>query len=190
MNKSPNCLKVILNSKDGTGVNYNMTFKSLTEQNDIIYNEFFNHIRKNNLPLKLVLTGCITTPLDYWLVSANPYDPSTKNPYYVRVQFNGITPKNEISPLRSTEFIVPTTFVSNTETINSDVFIEAYPVIVQWMNLPKSNKNIGAELNDYSVFTAPINIRILDNLGNVVSHDPTSGYAPSFTIEFWLFVDE
>jgi len=187
---STNCLKVILNSSAGVGTDYSKTFQALTQQNDIIYNEFFNHIRKNNLPVKMLLTGCITTILDYKLTVANPFVPSTKNPYYVRVQFNGLTAKNEVSSTRNVEFIVPTMIANTTTAINAVNYTTANPVMVQWLNLPKSNKNIGIELNDNSIFNTPLTIRILDNNGLDVVNDALQGYAPHFTIEFWLFYDE
>ena len=195
MNKSPNCLKVILNGYNPASVlstvsDYDKVFKTLTEQNDIIYNEFFNYVRQKNLPLKMILTGCITNALDYLLTTANPFVPEQSNPYFVKVVFNGIAPKNEISGRNSVEFIVPTLCSTYARQINNVTYAQQWPVTVQYTQLPKSNKNIGIELNDYSIFTTPINIQIQQSTGAVVVHDTYGGYAPNFTVEFWLFVDE
>jgi hypothetical protein len=194
---SPNSLKVILNSSNGVGTDYSKTFQPLTQQNDILYNEFFNHIRKNNIPIKIVLTGCCTTCLDYRLIQPDQgaYVPLNKDPYYVSVQIDGVTAKNEIAPNRSIEFIVPTMISYNTRTITIDAhgltetYIEAKPVVVQWLNLPKSNHNLGIELNDYSIFTSPLQVNILDNNKTVVTNDTSQGYRPHFTIEFWIFYE-
>lgn len=194
MSKSPNCLKVILKANADAGQTlYNFEFSALTEMNDILYNEFFNHVRKNNLPVKMVLTGCITAPIKFWIAQPDvaPYPTTDKNPNYVRVLFNGITAKNEIASSKSVEFIVPTmvsTYVK--EFVDGYNYSQMWPVSVQYVQLPKSNKNIGVELSDYSIFTNPINLKILANTDAIVQRDTYTPYLVSCTVEFWLFIDE
>lgn len=191
MNKSPNCLKVILNSGDLGRVSGNKvctaTFPALTQQNDIIYNEFFNYVRQKNLPLKILMTGCITGGLFF---------DENQNPFYISVVFDGITAKNEVANSKSVEFICQTNAVITKEmrvyppsTIPIPYFY-AQPVVCQYSNLPKSNKNIGVELNDLSVFTSSITIKLVANNGQTILADENLGYAEQFIIEFWLFTDE
>jgi len=176
-----NSLKVILYSADGSGSDdFNKQFKPLTEHEDIIYNEFFNYVRNNNKRVKMVLTACSTTQLDF--ITA-----TTANPYYVRVVFNGIHSKNEIAEDKNVEFIVPTT-VGHVDTAGKYL---VKPVICQWINLPKSNKNIGVELESMEIFTNPFSVQIYNNLSAIVESDTTtSDYDADFMVEFWLYIDE
>jgi hypothetical protein len=182
MNKSPNCLKVILNSGDLARVQGDKpctaTFPALTQQNDIIYNEFFNYVRQKNLPMKILMTGCITGGLFF-------YD--QQNPFYVSVVFDGLTAKNEIASSKSVEFICQTNTVM---AVDGSGTYHAKPTACQYNNLPKSNKNIGVELNDLSIFTSPITIKLVANDGQTIISDESLGYAEQFIIEFWLFTDE
>jgi hypothetical protein len=183
MNKSPNCLKVVLNSGALPVVNnqvfYTHSFSALTEKNDIIYNEFFNYVRQKNLPLKMVLTGCFTGGLLFG---------NAQNPFYINIVFEGISTKNEIAVSKNAEFLCQTNAVLTFD--QAAVLFIARPVVCQYCNLPKSNKNIGVELNDYSVFTTPMTIKMMTSNNNVVEGDAGLGYANQFTIEFWLFVEE
>jgi len=178
MNKSPNCLKVILNSGELPDVYYTATFPALTQQNDVIYNEFFNYVRQKNLPLKMLLTGCITGGLTF---------NATQNPFYIRVYFDGITTKNEVASSKNVEFICQTNTML---TANGQGDYTAKPVLCQYVNLPKSNKNIGIELNDLSIFTTPLTVQLLTNDDYICRNDPSVLHLKQFTIEFWIFIDE
>jgi hypothetical protein len=183
MNKSPNCLKVILNSGDlpqvGSIYPYMFAFPALTQQNDIIYNEFFNHVRQKNLPLKILLTGCITGGLAF---------SGTENPFYIRLVFDGITAKNEVASSKSVEFLVQTNAILSLNNTGTQYY--ASSVVCQYSNLPKSNKNIGVELNDLSIFTNPITISLRANTNAICEADVEVAHANQFTVEFWLFTDE
>ena len=184
MNDPTKCMKVILYSSDGvSGGDFYKTFKPLTERNDIIYNEFFNYVRNNGKKVKLVLTACTTTALDYYTAG------TAKNPYYVRVVFDGIRGKNEIAVNKNIEFVVPTMFSND---YNSKVALKllAYPAMVQWINLPKSFHNIGIELESYEIFNNQFTVQILDNNSDYVIKEPLSNYDADFMVEFWLYVDE
>jgi hypothetical protein len=177
------CLKVILYSSDGSGGDFYKTFKPLTERSDIIYNEFFNYVRNGGKKVKMVLTACTTTPLDYYTSA------TAKNPYYVRLVFDGIRGKNEVSENRNIEFIVPT-LISNDYNVKIASKISAFPALVQWINLPKSFKNLGVELESMEIFTSSFTVQILDNNSDYVIKDPLSNYDSNFMVEFWLYVDE
>jgi hypothetical protein len=157
---------------------YTATFPALTAQNDIIYNEFFNYVRQKNLPLKILLTGCITGGLAFT---------DSQNPFYVKIVFDGITSKNEVASSKSVEFLCQTYALMVNDGSGN---YSAKPVACQYTNLPKSNKNIGVELNDLSIFTTPLTIKLLTNDNTVCPSEPKVLHAKQFTIEFWLFVDE
>jgi hypothetical protein len=127
----------------------------------------------------MILTGCITSLLNFTT-------DKSKNPFYASVVFEGLTSKNEVADTKNVEFIVQTNAVLSLE-LNKVV---AKPVAIQYSQLPKSNKNVSVELNDYSIFTNPITIKITDSNGNVVGKETATDYPADFVIEFWLFVDE
>lgn len=183
----PNCLKVIFYSENGHGSsNFEKTFDPLTNRADIMYNDFFNYVRNHNKKVKMVLTACTTTLLNF-------NDHVHINPYYVRVSFS-VGAKNELAGRtdeemrrKNIEFIVPTT-VGHIITDNK---YYVRPAFVQWINLPKSNKNIGIELESFEIFTNRITVSIL-NSDSALMHDDedVNAYDPKFMVEFWLYYDD
>jgi hypothetical protein len=175
-------MKVVLYSSDGTkvgGLDFYKSFTPLTEKSDIIYNEFYNYVRNNGKKVKMVLTGLSTSLLDYASVK-------TYNPHYIRVIFEGIRSKNEISENKNIEFVVPT-LVGYTYAAAK---YNASTVGCQWINIPKSNKNIGVELESNEIFTQPFNIKILNNNSDVVAAAADTDQVADFMVEFWIFYDE